>query len=324
MKTKTLIYFSIIVFCCIPLNAQLVKEKITFESANPFSLSDIILDLDNQEKQTVFGQLSIPLDSLNPEKKYPLIVGVAGSMGWKKHHFEYMEMYQKEGFATFELNSFKSRDITSTVGSQDQVTIAAIILDAYRALEKLVEHPNIDKNKVSITGWSLGGGVSLFSGWMPLKNAITTEVGFASHLAFYPPCFINPENLEFTQAPIHILIGEADNWTPAEPCTNLVEKLSDKANISLTTYPNSHHSFDSETPVRRNEKGYSFKDCLFTLTEDGDVLMNYLQLPMSTPLLQKIGFVFCVEKGVNIGGNPTARKKAFTFAKEFMITTLKN
>jgi len=316
-------YFILALFFYVPLHAQVVKQEVTFESANPFSLSDIILNLNAQEKQTVFGQLSIPMDSLNPDKKYPLIIGVAGSLGWRKHHLEYMEMYQQDGFATFELNSFKSRDITSTVGSQDEVTIAAIILDAYRALEKLAEHPNIDKEKVSITGWSLGGGVSLFSGWMPVKNAITTSVSFASHLAFYPPCFINPENLAFTQAPIHILIGEKDNWTPAAPCSNLIKKLEGKANIALTTYPESHHSFDSETPVTRNEKGYSFKDCLFTLTEDGDVLMNYLQLPMSSPLLQKLGFMFCVEQGVDIGGNPAARKKAFAFAKEFMHTTLK-
>ena len=179
---KKIVLLSALILCCFQIKAQVKKEKISFESANPFSLSDVILDLDNQEKQIVFGQLTLPIDSLNPDKKYPLIIGVAGSMGWKKHHLDYMEMYQNDGFATFELNSFQSRDILSTVGSQDEVTIAAIILDAYRALEKLATHPNIDKEKVSITGWSLGGGVSLFSGWMPLKNAITTEVSFASHV----------------------------------------------------------------------------------------------------------------------------------------------
>ena len=104
-------------------------------------------------------------------------------------------MYQEMGFATFELNSFQSRNITSTVGSQVEITTATMILDAYRALEKLSNDPRIDKNRVSIIGWSLGGAVSLFSGWLPLKNAITKKVSFASHLAFYPPCFIDPENL---------------------------------------------------------------------------------------------------------------------------------
>jgi len=304
------------------INAQSKKEVIHFESANPFSLGDIITDLDNQEKQQVFGQLTTPVDSLNPDRKYPLIIGVAGSMGWRKHHLDYLKMYQKQGYATFQLNSFKSRGITSTVGSQDEVTIAAVILDAYRALEKLAKHPKINKDKVALTGWSLGGGVSLFAGWMPLKKAITDQVSFAAHLAFYPPCFINPENLSFTKAPIHILIGEADNWTPAKPCINLVEKLSDKTNISITTYPDPHHGFDSEEPVVWNEKGYSFKDCLFDLTADGDVLMNYLRIPMSNSILQKVGFLFCVEKGVNVGGNLDARKKSLAFAKDFMKNKL--
>ena len=118
-------------------SAQFTQEKISFESANPFSLSDIILHLDEQEKQTVYGQLTLPVDSLNPQKKYPVVLGVAGSLGWREHHRDYLKMYQELGFATFELNSFKSRGITATVGSQDQVTIAGIILDAYRALEAL-------------------------------------------------------------------------------------------------------------------------------------------------------------------------------------------
>ncbi|MDC1216569.1 dienelactone hydrolase family protein [Flavobacteriaceae bacterium] len=315
MKRLLFILFFLII---IHVSGQINQEIVHFQSANPFSLSDIINDLDNQKKQNVFGKLSIPLDSLNPNKKYPLIIGVAGSMGWRKHHLDYMKMYQEEGFATFELNSFKSRGITSTVGSQNQVTVAAIILDSYRALEKLAKHSNIDKDKVAITGWSLGGGVTLFSGWMPLKNIISKELSFAAHLAFYPPCFFNPENISFTKAPMHILIGEDDNWTPANPCENLVDVLSENSNIGITVYPNSHHGFDSEEPVQRNENGYSFKNCLFDLTEKGDVLMNYLGLPMSNPTLQKFGFLFCVERGVSIGGNSEARKKSLTFASAFM------
>ena len=232
-------------------------------------------------------------------------------------------MYQQAGFATFELKSFKSRDVESTVGSQVEVTTAMMILDAYRALEKLSQHPNIDKERVSITGWSLGGAVSLFSGWLPIKNAITKDVSFASHLPIYPPCFVDPENVDFTDAPIHILIGEIDNWTPAKPCIEFVKKINKKGNVGLTIYPKAHHSFDSKSPLEQNEDGLSFKDCLFKLTEDGDVLMNYLSLPMSSPFMQKIGFLFCVEKGVTLGGNPVAREKAFKFALDFMEETLK-
>ena len=309
-------------FTSLTVLSQNIEELISFESSNPFSLNDIIEDFDNQEKQTVFGKLVLPNDSLDPNKKFPLVIGVAGSLGWGEHHYKYLEMYQKMGIATFELNSFKSRGITSTVGTQNQVTISAMIVDAYKALEALSKHPNIDKNKISITGWSLGGGVTLFSAWMPVKNAINKELKFASHLAFYPPCFIEPENIEFSESPIHILIGELDNWTPAKPCSDLVNKLNKKSNIGLTIYKDSHHSFDRNSPVIRNEEAYNFSDCLFRLSEDGHIMMDYLNIPMSNPLLQKIGFMFCVTRGVNYGGNPVARRKSFTFSEEFMIKTL--
>ena len=304
-------------------NAQ-KTEKIVFKSANPFALSDIITDLENQQEQEVYGKLTFPHDSLEKEEKFPLIIGVAGSLGWREHHYEYMQMYQESGFATFELNSFKSRDISSTVGSQVEVTTAAIILDAYSAFAELANHPNIDKNKVSITGWSLGGAVALFSGWKPVIKAITNNLKFASHLAFYPPCFFDLENTEFTDSPIHILIGELDNWTPAEPCINFVKKISKNSNVKLTVYHDSHHSFDSQEPIEYNEKGYSFKNCLFKLNSEGDVLMNYLNFPMSSPIMQKIGFLFCVDRGVNLGGNPESREKAFLFSKSFMLETKKN
>ena len=320
MKKLLFIVFYFII--SINIYSQYTVEKISFQSANPFSFNDVITNLKNQEKQEVYGNLVIPDDTLNPQKKYPLIIGVAGSLGWGEHHYKYLKMYQEMGIATFELNSFKSRGIKSTVGSQTEVTIAAMILDAYKALEVLSNHPRIYKNKISITGWSLGGGVTLFSAWLPLKNAINKNLSFASHLAFYPPCFIDPENIEFSQSPIHILIGELDNWTPSQPCYELVEKLKNKANIDITIYEDSHHSFDRNSPVIVNEKAYNFTECKFRLTKDGNVLMNYFNIPMSNPFLQKLGLMFCVKRGINFGGNPVSREKSFVFANEFMTKTL--
>ena len=94
---KATILNIITLFISLSIAAQYQREKISFESANPFSLSDIILRLEKQEKQKVFGQLTIPVDSLNLNKKYPLIIGVAGSFGWRKHHLDYMKMYQELG-----------------------------------------------------------------------------------------------------------------------------------------------------------------------------------------------------------------------------------
>ena len=60
------------------------------------------MSLESQESQDVYGILRLP-DSNNALEKYPLIIGVAGSLGWSAHHKEYMEIYRSIGIATFEL-----------------------------------------------------------------------------------------------------------------------------------------------------------------------------------------------------------------------------
>ena len=50
-------------------------------------------------------------------------------------------MFREIGFATFELQSFNSRNVKSTVGEQISVTTAMMILDAYRALDALESDP---------------------------------------------------------------------------------------------------------------------------------------------------------------------------------------
>ncbi|GIS48036.1 MAG: hypothetical protein Ct9H90mP20_7060 [Candidatus Neomarinimicrobiota bacterium] len=95
-------------------------------------------------------------------------------------------MFRSIGIATLEIQSFSSRGIKSTVGSQVEVTTATMILDAYKALDKVSSHPNIIKDHIAIMGWSLGGGVALFSGWLPLVEKINPQNKFAAHLSIYP------------------------------------------------------------------------------------------------------------------------------------------
>ena len=304
-----------------------IKDTIFFTSANPFSFRDIIKDLDDQKAQEVFGVLTLP-EKIDENKKIPLIIGVAGSKDWSSHHLEYIHMYQEMGIATFELQSFQSREISSTVGTQVDVTTAMIILDSYKAFEKLSKHPQINKNKVAITGWSLGGGVTLFSGWLPLKNAINKDLKFAAHLSYYPPCIVEPETLDFSDSPIHLLVGELDDWVPADACVDLASKMKENgANIEVTVYEDSHHSFDRKGPPQIVEDGYKLEDCRLKMRDDGAVLMNFLDIPMTTPFLQKIGLALCTggilaERGPTFGGNPEAREKSFQFSRSFMKQNL--
>lgn len=223
------------------------------------------------------------------------------------------------GIATFEIKCFESRNVTSTVGTQTSVTTAMMILDSYRALDILCEHPQIDAEKVAVTGWSLGGGVALYSGWNPIINAINPTNTFAAHLSYYPPCIVEPLDLDFTSAPMAILIGELDNWTPANPCVELVNKLHDTGtDINITVYSESYHSFDRDSDPVVDPNGYILTDCSYDMRDDGMVLTKRFNFPIRTPFMQKISLAFCAKKGPTYGGNIEARNASFIFSKEFM------
>ena len=51
--------------------------------------------------------------------------------------------------------------------------------------------------------------------------------------------------------------------------------------------------------------------------------MNFMNIPLETPLLQKIGLVFCANRGPTFGGNNEARAQSFEFARKFMLKNLR-
>jgi len=54
-------------------------------------------------------------------------------------------------------------------------------------------------------------------------------------------------------APLLILIGDKDDWTPAEPCRRLTEAAQQAGYpVTIKIYPGAHHSFDSPFPIRYN------------------------------------------------------------------------
>ena len=313
--------FFLFILIVLPKGIIFSNEKVEFLTANPFSFFHIITDLENQESQNAYGILRFPESRI--KNKYPLVLGVNGSKNWADHHLEYMEMYREMGFATFEIQSFNSRNVNSTVGDQTTVTTAMMILDSYKALEVLGIDERIDTDNVAITGWSLGGGVALFSAWEPLIASIGTKERFKAHLAFYPPCLVKMDLIKFSKVPIHILIGEKDDWVTASACEDLVTDLSaNNVDIGITVYANAHHGFDRKGLPVKEENGYATGKCHFRMRSDGALLMNFLDIPMITPFRQKVALGWCADRGTTIGGNPEARVKSFDFARNFMTTHL--
>jgi dienelactone hydrolase len=59
-----------------------------------------------------------------------------------------------------------------------------------------------------------------------------------------------------TRLPLLILIGEADDWTAAEPCRELAK--AGGSSVSIVVYPGAYHDFDSPNGRLRERRGLAF------------------------------------------------------------------
>jgi dienelactone hydrolase len=143
--------------------------------------------------------------------------------------------------------------------------------DAYAALDFLRSLPYVDGRHVGLMGGSHGGSSTLSSMTITGRPEIDDKRrhGFAAAVALYPGCGARygPDwrvtrqgaTVPVTEfigtyqpaAPLRILIGERDDWTPAEHCRVLAERSAAAGYpVTIKIYPGAYHSFDSPNPPR--------------------------------------------------------------------------
>jgi dienelactone hydrolase len=161
------------------------------------------------------------------------------------------ENFARRGFVVVAVDSFGPRGVGSVCAIEDSKRPAqpweVRSGDAYAALEYLVKRPDVDPTSVLIVGWS-HGGATVMGAVRP--EAVGRRPGgphFRAAIAFYPGCF-RPLRLKGYEAtmPLLILHGGADDWVPAAPCVDLVQKLKNsRFPPSIIVYPGGHHGFDN-------------------------------------------------------------------------------
>jgi dienelactone hydrolase len=174
------------------------------------------------------------------------------------------------GYVVLIADSFRTRGFPEGVCRTDapgrnDVGPGRRAADAYAALAHLRALPYVDGRRIGVMGGSHGGSSTLATmaaaerADEPMANA--RRSGFAAAVALYPACGrrfgtwrASPSGtagIYTPVAPLLILIGEKDDWTPAEPCRRLAESAQ-RAGLPVTikVYPDAHHSFDSPNPVR--------------------------------------------------------------------------
>ena len=161
------------------------------------------------------------------------------------------------------------------------------------------------------------------------EAAIVNKPTIQLILPIYPGCLAYPypdESMIFSQAPVHILIGELDDWVPASACTNFLDKLSESGlshNIDITIYEDAHHSFDREMELTIMEHGYTLGDCFFPMNDEGTLFLSeFWSIPINSPTMQKLALLTCAGRGPTMGGNDEARELSFKFSADFFQKNL--
>ena len=290
-------------------------ERFRVLSRSPFEIHHILTGLENTSETTVDAELFLP----KGEGPFGCVIALHGSMGWASHHQDHINGWLAEGLAVCKIHFFTSRSVDSTVDDQLTVTHAMMLVDAFRTRSVLEQDSRI--GKVGITGWSLGGTVALYSSWLPLCDVLGTP--FDAHLPFYPAAHLRPEIQKWTDSPMLILHGDADDWTPLHFVESLMPQLP---NAHLHTYSGAHHSFDSELEYALLPKAVHLNKRTARIDKNGHMSGN-LFLGIRWPLNQRWQRRWVISilrnRGAHVEGNPAARADSMVRARAFFVEKLR-
>ena len=289
-------------------------ERFQVQSRSPFEIHHILTGLEKTPEVIVESELFLP----EGEGPFGCVIALHGSNGWAPHHQDHVNGWLDVGLAVCKVNSFTSRSIDSTVDDQLSVTHSMMLVDAFRTRSVLEQDSRI--GKIGIAGWSLGGTVALYSAWSPIIEILGTP--FDAHLPFYPAAHIRPDIRNWSDSPILILHGDADDWTPLHFIEGLMPQLP---NAILHVYLGAHHSFDSEKEFSLLPKAVHLKKRTARIDKNGYMsgkLFLGIRLPLNERWQRRWIIRILRNRGAHVEGNPTARADSLVRAREFFIEQL--
>jgi dienelactone hydrolase len=194
---------------------------------------------------------------------FPAVVQLHGCAGLEAQSFRWARWLAERGYVALVVDSFGPRGVKGDCRSgPDEPPITARFDDAFGALRYLQSQTYVRADRVAAIGWSQGGvyAMAVINGpslerarrrgvTLPSVESTTggsRTGGFAAAIGVYPGgCFSLVT--EQVVRPLLVLIGEADDWTPAAKCREMVEAMRGRgADATIVTYPGAYHYFDVE------------------------------------------------------------------------------
>src|SRR2546429_9894226 len=145
-------------------------RNIEIPSASPINYHQVISAPAAMPRVTIDGKLFLPQHSRS--EKLPLVMIVPGSLGVPPSQVARAEALTRAGLASFVLDSFGARGVTSTVANQTQFSFAASAYDVLAAWKVLAGLPEIDASRIGAQGHSRGGSAVLTAASRRFADAV--------------------------------------------------------------------------------------------------------------------------------------------------------
>jgi hypothetical protein len=94
-------------------------------------------------------------------------------------------------------------------------------------------------------GYSHGAAVALFVASEKIRwSFIADDPRFAASIAYYPCCGTQFKDIDFTDAPVLMLLAEKDNICPVDASLVYAQRIKDSgADVKVVVYKGAHHQF---------------------------------------------------------------------------------
>jgi len=224
--------------------SQAQEGKVYFSSANLGSFREILAGEGQSKPVTISGTLKMPKEA---SRKVPAVIILHGASGVNDYYFKVADMLNNMGIAAFVVDSYEQRGIQSGEETLKKLfnSYSTRISDAYAALELLSTHPKIDKRRIAVMGYSHGAKVALFVASEKIRwSFIADDLRFAASIVYYPGCFPQFKNIDFTDTSVLMLLAEKDNICPVEACLDYAQRIKESgADVKAIVYKGAHHQF---------------------------------------------------------------------------------
>jgi dienelactone hydrolase len=188
---------------------------------------------------------------------FPAMVLLHGCHGVSASTRDWGTWFRELGYVALVVDSWAPRAFPADCGpSEPELPSTERFDDAMGALAYLYSLPYVARGRVGVIGWSNGGVFAMSAVNGPsldrarARGVVLPDPGFQAAVGVYPGgCFSLVQ--ERASRPLLVLIGDADDWTLASVCSEMVAAMKARgADASIVFYPGAFHYFDVEGQPR--------------------------------------------------------------------------